>query len=283
MPLRTKIPVHKQNVTAVGGVDILHIDLSGQDSKPMEVHRDEYYVLMVLIKGSGVMQCDMGTINVRPRSVVFIKPYQVHAAAVDEGASDAYFISIAPFLVPAFCRDILDNVSVEEQCLQLSSVDMEGLLQMTEVLYREFNTANPYKVQITINLLNALIIYVSALFSSLEQRPDLKQTQSFRLMQNFKSLVSPDTFLHSASYFAEKLHVASSHLNDCIKATTGLSVTGFLQQTMLLEAKRQLYYTNADVKTIAFNLGFEDHTYFSRLFKKLCSETPLAFRSRFRE
>jgi AraC family transcriptional activator of pobA len=283
MPPLTKIPVNKQNVTAVGGVDIVRLSLTGQHSAYMEAHRDEYYILMVLMKGSGVMQCDMGTINIFPKSILFIKPYQVHSAELNEGDGDAYFITIAPFLVPAFCRDIFDQVSGADQCIKLSFSDLKKLLQLVEVLYQAFHTANLYKVQLTINLLNALVISVSSLFSSPEDRIDQKQNQPYRLTQNFRSLVSPDTFLHPASFFAEKLHVASSHLNDSVKSTIGMSVAGFLQQTMLLEAKRQLYYTNADVKTIAFNLGFEDHTYFSRLFKKLSSETPLAFRSRFRE
>src|SRR5690606_21342156 len=108
-----------------------------------------------------------------------------------------------------------------------------------------------------------------------------KRNQAFMLTQHFKNLVVEHSFKHIPSYFAEKLHIATSHLNDCVKATIGLSVTQFLQQSMLLEAKRQLYYTNDDVKKIAFTLGFEDHAYFSRLFKKLTNETPLAFRSRF--
>jgi AraC family transcriptional activator of pobA len=278
-----KIPVNKQTATAVGGVEILHIKASGQDFQSLHAHRDEYFVLTVIIKGSGVMQCDMETIPVRPRSVIFMKPYQVHAAELSEGNGEAYFISIAPFLIPEFCRNIFDNVYESEQFKRLSSTDLKELLKMVELLHHAFNTDNIYKAQITINLLNALVIHVASLFSSSEQRLDQKQSQSFKLSQRFRSLVSEHSFLHTASFFAEKLNVASSHLNDCVKATIGISVTGFLQQTMLLEAKRQLYYTNADVKAIAFNLGFEDHTYFSRLFKKLSYETPLAFRSRFRE
>lgn len=52
---------------------------------------------------------------------------------------------------------------------------------------------------------------------------------------------------------------------------------------MIIEAQRLLYYTENDVKEIAFSLGFEDHSYFSRLFKKICDKTPLSFRKKFRE
>jgi AraC-like DNA-binding protein len=52
---------------------------------------------------------------------------------------------------------------------------------------------------------------------------------------------------------------------------------------MVIEAQRLLYYTENNVNEIAYQLGFEDHAYFSRLFKKITKETPLAFRKKFRE
>ena len=283
MPSSTKIPVHKLRVTAVGGIDVVHLYSKGRHPETLIAHRDEYYVLAIVIKGSGVMKCDMGTIPIQPKSVLLVKPYQVHSADLIDEQSEGYFISIAPFLLPAFCKDIIDNLTVSEQSKALSSVEMDNLLDTVRVLYNAFNTDNIYKVQITINLFNALVIQVCSYFSTFEQTPDQKGNQSFLLTQSFKALVVQHSFLHLPSFFAEKLHVASSHLNDCVKATIGLTVTQYLQQSMLLEAKRQLYYTNEHVKTIALTLGFEDHTYFSRLFKTLTKETPLTFRSRFRK
>ncbi|HEX8608381.1 MAG TPA: helix-turn-helix transcriptional regulator [Pedobacter sp.] len=279
----TKIPVNKQKVTAVGGLDVIYLDSNAQQPKALNDHRDEYYILAVVIKGAGLLKCDMGDIDILPRSIIFIKPYQVHSGNLDDENSEGYFLSIAPFLMPDFCKDLIDNLGVSEQSKRLTALEMEGFIKTVELLHQAFNADNIYKVPITINLMNALVIHACSFFPSLEQMSDQKRSQGYTLTQDFKKLVLQYSFQHTPSFFAEKLHISTSHLNDCIKASTGLSVTQFLQNTMLLEAKRQLYYTNADVKIIAFTLGFEDHTYFSRLFKKLTNETPLAFRSRFRE
>ena len=55
------------------------------------------------------------------------------------------------------------------------------------------------------------------------------------------------------------------------------------QQEIMLEAKRLLYHSNCSVKEIAHELGYEDHTYFSRLFKKTVGDTPGEFRRHYRE
>jgi AraC family transcriptional activator of pobA len=277
------IPVNKQKLTAVGGIDIVYLNANTDYPKGLRDHRDEYYVLAIVTKGTGVIKCDMGVIAFKPSSVLFVKPFQVHSSKQIDADSEGYFISIAPFLLPSFCRNVFDSLDVTDQCSELSSSDMTELLKMAEVLYKTFNADNQFKVQMSVNLLNAIVIYACSFFSSAKQMPVPQQSQPFILTQSFKALVLMESFLHSPSYFAEKLHVSVSHLNDCVKATTGVTVTQHLQELMLLEAKRQLYYTNADVKSIAFNLGFEDHAYFSRLFKKLTKLTPLAFRVKFRE
>lgn len=283
MPSIITIPVNKQKLTAVGGIDIVYLNSNTDYPTVLRDHRDEYYVMAIVTKGAGLVKCDMGVISFKPSGILLVKPFQVHSSQQIDADSEGYFISIAPFLLPSFCRDIFDSLSISDQSCELSSADMNGLLKMAEMLYEVFNADHKFKAQLSVNLLNAIVIYASSFFTSSKQLSNQQQSQFFIITQNFKELVLNDSFLHSPSYFAEKLNVSVSHLNDCVKTSTGLSVTHYLQETMLLEAKRQLYYTNADVKSIAFNLGFEDHTYFSRLFKKLAKLTPLAFRIKFRE
>lgn len=55
------------------------------------------------------------------------------------------------------------------------------------------------------------------------------------------------------------------------------------QVHVLKEAKRILYYTDLHIREIAYELGFEDHTFFSRFFMKHTSTTPLLFRNKFRQ
>ncbi|MCZ8216998.1 MAG: helix-turn-helix domain-containing protein, partial [Cyclobacteriaceae bacterium] len=73
------------------------------------------------------------------------------------------------------------------------------------------------------------------------------------------------------------------HLNDTVKAFTSNSVSTHIQQISILEAKRQLYFTNKSVKEIAYDLGYDEPVYFGKLFKKITNHTPLAFRQQFRD
>jgi AraC family transcriptional activator of pobA len=49
---------------------------------------------------------------------------------------------------------------------------------------------------------------------------------------------------------------------------------------ILLEAKRQLHYTDAPVHTVATELGFQDAAYFTRFFSRRVGISPRVFRQR---
>ena len=46
----------------------------------------------------------------------------------------------------------------------------------------------------------------------------------------------------------------------------------------MLEAKRQVRYSNLMIKEIAYNLGYEDPSYFVKLFKRQTGMLPSDFR-----
>ncbi|WP_374726355.1 helix-turn-helix domain-containing protein [Mucilaginibacter pocheonensis] len=99
------------------------------------------------------------------------------------------------------------------------------------------------------------------------------------LARKFKISLSEDNLvLRRPSDYAEKLHITTGYLNDVIKKTTGSSVTYWIHQEVSIRSKHALYHTDLDIKEIAYQLGFRDHVYFIRLFRKLNGVSPLKFR-----
>lgn len=77
---------------------------------------------------------------------------------------------------------------------------------------------------------------------------------------------------------AEKLSLNTNSLYNIVKHYSGLSPKEFIINRLILEAKRRLYYAESpSVKELAYELGFNDPEYFSRLFKKETGQTMAAF------
>jgi AraC family transcriptional activator of pobA len=83
--------------------------------------------------------------------------------------------------------------------------------------------------------------------------------------------------------YAQELNISTPYLNECVKNTTGYSVSHHIHQRVVLEAKRLLYHSDMSVKEIADALGYDDYPYFSRLFAKVAGMTASAFRNKNRD
>ena len=82
----------------------------------------------------------------------------------------------------------------------------------------------------------------------------------------------------SVHYMAEKLNISSGYLSDVLKQESGKTALEHIHIYLISEAKNRLKSEDKTVSEIAYALGFENLSYFSRLFKKEVGTTPVLFK-----
>ncbi|CCY65921.1 uncharacterized protein BN467_00396 [Prevotella sp. CAG:1124] len=86
------------------------------------------------------------------------------------------------------------------------------------------------------------------------------------------------TINRSPSYYASLLNISPGYLNEIVKEVTGMSVTLYIRNELILQAKRLLVHTGLSIKEISNMLGIDDYAYFSRIFMQTTGISPSAFR-----
>lgn len=72
----------------------------------------------------------------------------------------------------------------------------------------------------------------------------------------------------------KKMLVSRSQLHNKIKATTGLSTSHFIRKIRLEEARKLIAGTERTIAEIAYQVGFKDPNFFSRVYKQEFGESP---------
>ncbi|UKB82621.1 helix-turn-helix domain-containing protein [Chryseobacterium sp. MEBOG06] len=251
--------------------------LSVLHEKQTEIHRDDHYMFILQKKGDFVLEVDFKTIRLKGPSVCFVAPGQIHQY-IDQKDNDGWFLFVEAAAVSESYREFMDmhqwfhqSVSIDESDLIF---DLPVLIEKTE------KDATLHHLSIERSLADAAVGIIISRISETSLSVFQHSGQKYSITRQFKKLIA-DHFRNTkqVQQYAKLLHITPLYLNEAVKDVTGYPASTWIQQKIVWEARRLLVYTTMDVKQIAFELGYDDHVYFSRFFKKETGITALQFRS----
>ena len=74
---------------------------------------------------------------------------------------------------------------------------------------------------------------------------------------------------------ADVVHITPNYLSKRFHTETGMSLREYINQLRVEDAKRLLLSTNVTISEIASEVGFDNISYFSTVFRKLCGVSPI--------
>lgn len=248
----------------------------------VDPHRHDYYHIMYVKNGIGKHSIDFKTYEIKPNTIFFVSPGQVHSLKINSEA-EGYVISFNSefYLLNDSLQKLLDFpffhsfnntpvIYLPPNSLKIQSIWNE--------LYDEYKTDLKYKENILRALLEVLLTRASRMYI----QPIKKEEPNYLTYQLRKLETLIDT--HFKEYrllndYADLMHISPIHLNSLCKKGLNKTVTNLIHERILIEAKRLLLFTNNSISEIAFELGFTDKSYFMRFFKKQTSFTADAYRN----
>ena len=104
-------------------------------------------------------------------------------------------------------------------------------------------------------------------------------SDSYHIYQNFIQLIE-DKFVkhHTVTDYTELLGVSQTTLNIYTQQYAQTTPLKLITNRIILEAKRLICYSPLRIKQIAFNLGFDDPSYFIKLFKRNVGMSPAEYK-----
>lgn len=243
-------------------------------------HRHDFYYCVLVDKGNLKLEVDFEPVQLTDQTFFLSYPGQIHriiSAQLERG----WFLAFNPSLLDESLKNILDQCLSEIILVPLSPEQSISFLSFIAHVYMVYTDRTQLFHQTIIqSLVTALVYQLVSVYLSREQFHLIRHpARSIEITKTFKQLLRRQVkSWRRPSEFAAQMNMTVSHLNDTIRSVTGFPVTYSIQQELMREAKRLLYYSDLSIKEIADSLGFEDATYFNRLFSKVVGVSPGTFR-----
>lgn len=249
------------------------------DEKPLQyIHRDNYYIFAYMKAGYAKGIIDFETYHIYGPAIFFILPGQMHNLIKYD--SDSWILLVDKALVRTEYEYILQSISVKSGIIpdRLHMQDLDDCMSMLDRRMRGQNTFD----EITLSLISIYTGIIAEICSK-GIKNDMKG-RPFIIMSQFRALVSSCLkTMKSPSDYARELNITPAYLNEITNRISGQTATEYIQNEIIIQAKRMLFHTRMNIKEIAIELGYEDWSYFTRLFTRKTSMTPTQFRMKSRE
>lgn len=236
---------------------------------------------MFITQGSTVRAKGIDWHKITANSFFFVPAYQIRTA---ESMSDDIRGFFCHFDTDIFKKCYLQNDVLSEfpflqyignPYIRVPEEAKLRIVYLVERLEAEYQRDNPNEFKLFATYLLTLFFELNR-FVNLEAKT--KDAASLLTQQYKNALMQHIYDIHTVAEYAAHLSVSQTYLNRCLQTTTGKTAHDILNEMILLEAKTLLKQTPLSISEIAYKIGKQDHSDFSRFFKHHTGATPGEFR-----
>lgn len=279
MPYKKDIPIksyshngYEEHPFTLKSMEEIYDAANGKTDDP---HRHEYYTVVWTIKAEGIHHIDFIDYTLGSNQVYFIHPDQVHNIYLTKRPQVIVFTFTSDFLIKSSIDEkFITDLKLFESCvnnppIQINAQNTSRLNLIVDQMKYELRKSDSYNFIAIGSLLKLFLIECYRISDEDKSEKKLKLAGTLDLVSRFKTLVESNfKKIQKVKDYASLLVVTPNYLNEVISQATGKFAKEYIQVRIILEAKRLIAFSNLNLKQIAFELGYDDYAYFSRVFKK---------------
>lgn len=281
----------ESNNEQILGIDIITIEnlqkrTNNLDHNPEKPHQLAFNMLLFFTEGHTEHLVDFVWIDVKKNSILHLSKGQINAFKFNNDVKGIIILFTEDYLKKQL------NILPKNEVIRLFKPQLfspkiqiqesSKISKYIQLLFDEFDNEKQ-----ELNRQDIFDSLFSIIFSKLET---IQQQQTFYIKEskklveiiNFKNLLSNHfSDSRNANFYAQKMNITYKHLNNICKEVLNTTAKQFIDEFIILEAKRKLINSTIKSSELSYKLGFEDPTNFIKYFKKFTGLTPNSFKKNF--
>ncbi|RNC88248.1 MAG: helix-turn-helix domain-containing protein [Winogradskyella sp.] len=250
---------------------------------PEQPHQIKFYNLIFFTEGEGRHFIDFNWFPVQENTLIYLTKDQVNAFDFSSDLKGYCMLFTEDYFVNSFLHLPEDfvfrlfNPQLFSPILQIPK--QSDFNSYFKLLLNEFNQTNGFNQKTILESLFVILVSKAEYYKQ-HQTFHIKDSSQIQLFQKFTKLLE-DNFhkTRSANFYANQLGITYKHLNTISKALVNKTAKHVIDDYVILQAKRNLINSSIKSTQLAYKLGFEDATNFTKYFKKNTGLTPKSFKN----
>jgi AraC family transcriptional regulator, transcriptional activator of pobA len=269
--------------SVVKSVDFHMAPLQRMMSQLPYPHRHDFYHIVWVETGSGRHIIDSVEYKVQPNTLFFMSPGQVHDFAPSWDTT-GFTINFSPefFALQLEGKNLLDEIPFfgldnKNHALCLDDNQAAAIRPLLQEIGEEYSQEQDRNNAVIRSYLYILLVKASRLTQPIAAADASRN--AVQLARRFTKLLDTRfTSTQDVAEYSRMLWVTERALNEATRSALGSTAGQLIRARLILEAKRALAHSSANIASVADSLSFEDPAYFSRWFKKHTGSSPVEFR-----
>ncbi|MBK6979424.1 MAG: helix-turn-helix domain-containing protein [Cytophagaceae bacterium] len=246
-------------------------------------HRHDFYNLIYITRGSGTHDVDFKRFTVVPHQLFFMNDSHVHEWNLSPDVTGftmffkKEFYNVAEPIYSLPNLPFFHNSVNEAQMVVFEPEEASIVEHLFEDMLIEFSNNQKHCEAIVKTMLKIILIRSLRIYQpQFERNGSLHNLSKLHL---FESLIEQN-FMRTKSVkdYAKIMNLSPNYLNAISSACIGKSAGEMIRDRIILETKRLLAHSSLSICEMSYKLGFDDCSYFIRIFKKAVGFTPEQFR-----
>jgi AraC-like DNA-binding protein len=240
-------------------------------------------------KMAGALKYGRGNYDFDKGSLMFTAPGQAIAPGPDVTVDEGWTLFIHPDLLHGtdlgrkMHQYTFFNYEVHE-ALHISEDEQSILKDGTAKIQKEYaQNIDKHTQGLIVSNIELLLNYCNRFY---DRQFYTRAKVSADVVQQFERLLrdyfSQDTLIETGlpnvAYFASRLNLSPNYLSDLLQKFTGKSTLEHIHLEVIDKAKSLLWGTGDSISEIAYQLGFEHPSHFTKIFKAKTGKSPSDFR-----
>lgn len=261
-------------------------------------HSHEFIELVYVVKGKAKHVFEGKSYPIKTNDVFIINPGEIHTFDIEpeDTLEIINCLFISTFIEDSLLKELgvsqsmdffyihpfLDNVERFHHFINVDGNYASRLLSIFEGMIDEYSQEKPnFSILIRLQLIELLLI-LSRIYNEMQltiQHESLNKTENQKLVQRITGYLTRNYDQKiSIANLCKLFSISPRHLSRLFKKETGRTVIDMLHEIRIDKAKTLLLETDYKVIEVALNIGYDDPSYFSKLFQRVVGCSPRKYK-----